>query len=86
MAKKNTKKVNPEFVVNLTNAHNMRDVYLAFAEAKINKHLTTLETEVFIFEYTRPVFYVCKECPFCKPSVKKPNIFKRFWNWITRKK
>lgn len=29
----------------------------------------------------------CKEfCTKCSKCTKKPNVFKRFWNWITRKK
>lgn len=93
MAKKNTKKsFTPDFVVDLTDATCARDTYAAFADARIKKACADVEVKAFIdilVEKATPVFYLvtADKCQFCKPeSVKKPNIFKRFWNWITRKK
>lgn len=88
--KKNVKIV-PQLIVNLTDAIEASDVYFAFADAKCDKYLTRTEYDTLM---TRMIdnfeFDVCicgKHCPFCGDcKAKKPNVFKRFWNWITRKK
>lgn len=74
--KKNKTTFKPDIVVDLTNAKSAADVYEAFANAKINKYLTTNEKKVLAESLT----VVCVEVK------KKPSLLKRFWNWIIRKK
>lgn len=82
--KKNTKKVNVDLVVDLTNCSDASDVYYAFAKAKVDKHLSKIEKEVFKEHNTQYVYmFVEKHCD-CECCNKKPNIFKRFWNWLTK--
>lgn len=93
--KKNTKKSNVktfvvDLIVDLTGCECAADVYERFAEAKIDRYLTPTEMEIFT-DRNMITMFVCEgECPFCKAEeekkAKKPNIFTRFWNWITRKK
>lgn len=76
----------PDIVVDLTNCTDAVDVYTAFADVKIDKYLTPEEVNAFANDRLTINWTICncEECC-CKP-VKKPNVFKRFWNWITRKK
>ena len=87
--KKVTKKINTEcdIVVNVDGMTCSDDVYYAIALAKLEKYFTYNEVKVLVDNF-KPKFmvYCCDDnCPFCHTE-KKPNIFKRFWNWITRKK
>lgn len=90
MAKKTTKKitkVTAPIVIDFSMCADVHDVYSLIAEKKIEKYVSKNEAEAFLNDII-PTFkvYVCKgKCPFCHEE-KKPNIFKRFWNWITRKK
>lgn len=86
---KNTKKINTknlDFIIDVENMTCANDFYYAVALAKIEKYFTYNELKA-LMEHVRPEFTVCfcDKCPFCQEE-KKPNIFKRFWNWITRKK
>lgn len=80
--KKSTKKVKVDYVVDLTNCSDASDVYYAFAKAKMDKHFTTPEVEVFKERNTQYVYMFVEKC--CDNCCKKPNIFKRFWNWLTK--
>lgn len=86
--KKGTRKVsmsNVQFEVDFTDVNTLCEAYAAVAEAALCKYCTENEIEA-LTEVVRPTFYVCYCNCDCKPKAKKPNIFKRFWNWITRKK
>lgn len=87
--KKVTKKINTkcDIVVNVDGMTCSDDVYYAIALAKLEKYFTYNEVKVLV-DNLKPKFtvYCCDgNCPFCHTE-KKPNIFKRFWNWITSKK
>lgn len=73
---KKTKKFNPVFVVDLTNIDNTEDVIKAFIEAK-------KEAGIDMIDY---VYNVDVIIPDDKCEEKKLPWYKRFWNWITRKK
>lgn len=83
--KTNTKTKTKKFDldIDLTDAETAFDVYKIFGEAKINKYLT--DTEINNVTSTSLLKCVCTISGTIVPE-KKPNIFKRFWNWITRKK
>lgn len=80
--KKNTKKVKVDFVVDLTNCSEASDVYYAFAKAKLDKYFTAPEKEVLNERNTQYIYMFVEKCCDCK--TKKPNIFKRFWNWLKK--
>lgn len=94
--KKTTKKQKDVkyIVVDLTNITCPRDVYTAFAVAKMDNVLTETEKIATINEAIDTLDKIARINAMRKktveyttnPIVKKPNIFKRFWNWITRKK
>lgn len=90
MAKKvSTKSTTVDYIIDLTGVECGADVYLAFAAAKMDKALSQTELDVFVDTFT-PKFYImpgaltCCQCECAKPK-KKPNIFKRAWNWLTGK-
>ena len=74
--KKNNSKFKPDFVVDITNAFTLKELNDAFIAAKAE----ALSNDVTI-----------NDCPddahviIVMPAKKKPW-YKRFWNWITRKK
>ena len=74
--KKNNSKFKPDFVVDITNAFTLKELNDAFIAAKAE----ALSSDVTI-----------NDCPcdahviIVMPAKKKPW-YKRFWNWITRKK
>lgn len=77
-----------DYIVDLRNIESAQDVYLAFAVAKINAHLTQNELDAFV-DAIQPKFYIVygsKPTEIAEPKAeKKPNVFKRIWNWITGK-
>lgn len=91
---KNTKKTvkiqKPDFIVDITDATCPADVYLAFAEAKIDKFVTIPELVEFLNTYGTTII-CCDDCADCSHACKhadtgeKPGMFKRFWNWLTNK-
>ena len=91
MAKKTSKvkSTTVDYIVDMRGVECAQDAYLAFALAKINAHLTQPELDAFI-DAVRPKFYIVYGP---QPAInvdepktdKKPNIFKRFWGWITGK-
>lgn len=86
--KTKSKKVTTDFKVDLTTVNSGSEVYAAIADAKCDKFLTNIEYLTLISDIVNRfginiTFCNCNNC--IKPT-KKPNVFKRFWNWITRKK
>ena len=74
---KRTKKNIPVFVVDLTNATTAEDVANAFNKAKRDANIDVIDY-IFDVHVNIPVIEE-------KEEVKLPW-YKRFWNWITRKK
>ena len=74
---KRTKKNIPVFVVDLTNATTAEDVVNAFNKAKSDANIDVIDY-IFDVHVNIPVIEE-------KEEVKLPW-YKRFWNWITRKK
>lgn len=94
------KKFKPLFTVDVTNCNDDRDIVVEFTKAKVRAGLPITEYEFntcisrtismfedalnsMSFELDVPDVPDVPDMIFVK---KKPNIFKRFWNWITRKK
>lgn len=77
-----------DYIVDMRGVECAQDAYLAFAIAKINAHLTQPELDAFV-DAVRPKFYIVygpEPTAIAEPKAeKKPNIFKRVWNWITGK-
>ena len=74
--KKNNSKFKPDFVVDITNAFTLKELNDAFIAAKAE----ALSSDVTI-----------NDCPsdahvIIVMPTKKKSWYKRFWNWITRKK
>lgn len=91
---KNTKKTvkiqKPDFIVDITDATCPADVYLAFAEAKIDKFITIPELIEFLNAYGTTFVCLgnCENNPCAcdhTDEVEKPGMLKRFWNWLTNK-
>ena len=84
--KKTTKKF--DYIVDLTKIEHLSEIAPTFALAKHSAHLPLTDEEladicIAVLDEFQPkvtVAYVCK----C--NQKKPNIFKRFWNWLRGKK
>lgn len=73
-----------DYIVDITNAQSAADVYLTIAAAK----LTQNELDVLADRVAPKVTFQIVQCPcHCGDKLveKKPNIFKRFWNWVTGK-
>lgn len=99
--KKTIKSIKPAFTVDITNCETDIDVIIEIAIAKVDAGIaiTREELETIIFnevelaleEYVEDieneivVLTDVIEMQEAKNNTKKPNIFKRFWNWITRK-
>lgn len=71
-----------DLIVDLTDCTSALDVYTKFCTTKIEKYMIEEELDAFVKNNMVCVVSICD----CCPETKKPNIFKRFWNWITRKK
>lgn len=94
---KTIKAKQPEFTVDLTWCKTPNDIYVAFGCGKQQAGLPMTDSEfcAIIIAATRVdkwgreiaenIVKLFDVEDWCK-VVKKPNIFKRFWNWITRKK
>lgn len=74
--KKNNSKFKPDFVVDITNAFTLKELNDAFIAAKAE----ALSNDVTINDCTNDAQVII-----IMPAKKKPW-YKRFWNWITRKK
>ena len=95
--KKTTKKINPAFEVDLTWCTTPIEIYAAFGMAKQRAGLPmkNFEFQAIVSELmdVKTMTYtiidnLCEAINSAefKEEQKKPNVFKRFWNWITRKK
>lgn len=85
------KKTAPEYKVNLTEAKTPTDVYVAFGVAKLEagSPISRVEFDAMVQEALTSTFVAMSEdiktivCQHC--HAHKPNVFKRFWNWVTKK-
>lgn len=95
--KKTTKKTNPAFEVDLTLCTTPTEIYAAFGMAKQraglpmkNFEFQAIVSQLLDIKATAAEAFdnICNALNSieCKCEQKKPNVFKRFWNWITRKK
>lgn len=86
MAKnKTTKKfVKPTVIVDVTECKSIADVYAKSAETVLEHYCSISEADAFINKRGVTITFITCDCPECT-HIKKPNVFKRFWNWITRK-
>lgn len=100
MSTKKTKKNEPKVLtVDLSKTKTITGAYKEFAIAKykmlrdVEQQIISMYTVDLYFKDLANMFYSTmmeelessKVVPEKKPT-KKPNIFKRFWNWVTRKK
>lgn len=87
--KKSIKSTTVDYLVDLTSAQSAADVFLAFAEAKANANFTQNEFDALMNTLRPQIYIVYPEHVDLKVEntepVKKPNIFKRAWNWLTGK-
>lgn len=74
--KKNNSKFKPDFVVDITNAFTLKELNDAFIAAKAD----ALSSDVTINDFPSDAHVII-----IMPAKKKPW-YKRFWNWVTRKK
>lgn len=85
MKKTNTMKktVKPEFTVDVTNCETGFDLLVAFAKAKHQAGLAITDDELnaLIDDNSVMIFVEKQPISICN-CTKKPNIFKRFWNWL----
>lgn len=95
-AKKNNKK--PVFVISINDTDTVEDILatVAYAKAKNGVALDKAEFNTLVKTIAECIFDIFDSVlestiamleAECEPPVKekKPNIFKRFWNWLTRK-
>ena len=75
--KKNNSKFKPDFVVDITNAFTLKELNDAFIAAKADA-LSIGDVTINDCPSDAHVIIVIKK--------KKKPWYKRFWNWITRKK
>lgn len=90
------KKFKPVYTVDVTDCTDDRSVVVAFVKAKVNAGLPITEDEldsVVIDRVEEVLAYKALQLTPIKIELvntlkvdKKPNVFKRFWNWVTRKK
>ena len=100
MSTKKTKKNEPKVLtVDLSKIKTITGAYKEFAIAKykmlrdVEQQIISMYTVDLYFQDLTNMFYdtIVEELEYPKvilekKPTKKPNIFKRFWNWITRKK
>ena len=99
-ATKVTKTIKPLYTVDLTDVETIDEVGYAFAMAKFNAKQPLNEKDLEVIVWNAKVdaaiemaslaatilsTMVLPSCVNCTCQ-KKPNVFKRIWNWITRKK
>lgn len=90
------KNIKPAYIVDATKVKNAADMVVALKVGKLNANvpLTANETKDLVNIMVDSAekrarngnirLFVVSACGNAV-KVKKPNIFKRFWNWITRK-
>lgn len=99
--KKSVKKVKPAFTVDMTDVESISEAYNEITAAKMSaglnirpeQHMNMMLKMVKVFNkmfYMLPkdhtTVYDGLKNKIVEKVEKKPNVFKRFWNWITRKK
>lgn len=103
--KKSTKKIKPDFVVNLLDVEKPEDVYVKFGMAKQDAGYAMSDVEFDaivnkVVEYTMQIIAAKMQLASeyvkisgdeklvfdskGKMTIKKPNVFKRFWNWVKK--
>lgn len=83
--KRMKKKFKPMFTADITACNDEKEIVTAFAEAKVDAGLPITRNEYdTCMSNAQPIYkaVINVQCA-CE---KKPNVFKRFWNWLTRKK
>ena len=89
----------PAYVIDITNCYSIEETIFAIAVAKLNYALNEYEMMALatdILEYAHEVALLNSKTFTLTNGekvvisadgikVKKPNIFRRFWNWVTRK-
>ena len=89
------KKFKPSYIVDITKCEDALDMIVAIAYAKVdaNVAITRDELDAVIKDYiettadkfSEMIINTLNKCAEKKEPKKKPNIFKRFWNWMTKK-
>lgn len=87
VSKKSNKKVEvkPAYIVNLNGIYDPIETMLAFAEAKMYSVLRDDEVDLLVDAICNELIESLHIKVVKVEPAKKPNVFKRFWNWITRK-
>ena len=93
------KKFNPVYTVDVTHCLDDRDMIVAFAAAKVKAGLPISSNEYFATIYQTIDATMCASNIAEKLAdnmissiktrikpIKRPNVFKRVWNWVARKK
>lgn len=80
----------PDYIVDVTNCETINDIKLAFAKAKKNAGVPLTDENIDAFvneaiEQLQPAIFISIG-NIDIVEKKKPNIFKRFWNWLRGKK
>ena len=85
-----TKKFNPAYIVDITNCENDREILCAFGIAKQKAGFAITDDELDAIVNENSIITIIENTPIvinntcdCK---KKLPWYKRFWNWLTRKK
>lgn len=89
----------PAYVIDITDCYSIEETMFAIALAKLNYALNEYEIKALVtdmLEFTNELALLnAKKFTLANGEkvvisadgikVKKPNIFRRFWNWVTRK-
>lgn len=89
------KKTTNKLIIDLNHIDNVENIYKAFALAKFKTYFTESQQELLrqyfisqFFDGLNSYYANCVEDEYSveaeQENKKKPNIFKRFWNWVTR--
>lgn len=98
---KTTKALKPKYIADLTKVQTHEDIYLSVVRAKVNRgiKITPYEFNAVISNAIDQAVMLTFQTLMCSAfiggleraiystiaKINKPNIFKRFWNWVTRK-
>ena len=90
ITKKTKKTVKPDIIMNLVGYETVNDLYDNYIQAKAVANIAITPEELDVvrnnaFMNGSSDIVVFVECGCNKPAKKLPW-YKRFWNWITRKK
>ena len=78
-----TKTFKPEYIIDMTNANTVKELLAEIATSKTNANIPVTNEELEAV-YSKGMDEAVVVVPIYVQKPKK-NIFKRFWNWITRK-